>query len=44
MEVIAPAAAGHLRAEVETFPLEQAVDVNQRLREGRIHGRAVLLP
>ncbi len=44
MEVIALAAAGRIRAEVETFPLEQAVDVYRRLREGRIHGRAVLQP
>ncbi|MCW4455530.1 NAD(P)-dependent alcohol dehydrogenase [Flavobacterium sp. MXW15] len=44
MEVIALAAAGRIHAEVETFPLEQAVDVYQRLREGRIRGRAVLLP
>lgn len=44
MEVIALAEAGRIHAEVETFPLEQAVDVYQRLREGRIRGRAVLVP
>lgn len=44
MEVIALAEAGRIHAEVESFPLEQAVDVYQRLREGRIHGRAVLAP
>jgi propanol-preferring alcohol dehydrogenase len=44
MEVIALAEAGRIRADVETFPLEQAVEVYQRLREGRIHGRAVLTP
>ncbi|WP_157018872.1 NAD(P)-dependent alcohol dehydrogenase [Mesorhizobium xinjiangense] len=44
MEVIALAAADHIRADVETFPLEQAVEVYQRLRDGKIHGRAVLLP
>ncbi|MEL1265875.1 NAD(P)-dependent alcohol dehydrogenase [Pseudoxanthomonas putridarboris] len=44
MEVISLAADGRIRADVETFPLEQAVEVYQRLREGRIHGRAVLLP
>ncbi|MBS0315589.1 MAG: NAD(P)-dependent alcohol dehydrogenase [Proteobacteria bacterium] len=44
MEVIALAEAGRIKADVETFPLEQAVDVYQRLREGRIHGRAVLVP
>ncbi|EQB12229.1 NAD(P)-dependent alcohol dehydrogenase [Sphingobium lactosutens] len=44
IEVIALAESGHIRAAVETFPLENAVDVYQRLREGRIEGRAVLLP
>lgn len=44
MEVIALAEAGRIKADVETFPLEQAVDVYQRLRDGRIHGRAVLVP
>lgn len=44
MEVIALAQSGRIRAAVETFPLEQANDVYQRLREGRIQGRAVLVP
>lgn len=44
MEVIALAQAGRIHADVETFPLEQAVDVYQRLREGGIKGRAVLVP
>src|SRR5690606_23824670 len=44
MEIVALAAAGRIRAEVERFPLEQAVEVYQRLREGRIRGRAVLQP
>lgn len=44
MEVISLAAAGQIRADVETFKLDQAVEVYQRLREGRIHGRAVLVP
>ena len=44
MEVIALAAAGRIRADVETFKLDRAVEVYQRLREGRIHGRAVLVP
>ena len=44
MEVIALAQAGRIHAEVEAFPLEQAVDVYQRLREGKIRGRAVLVP
>lgn len=44
MEVIALAEAGRIKADVETFPLEDAINVYQRLREGRIHGRAVLVP
>jgi propanol-preferring alcohol dehydrogenase len=44
MEVIALAEQGRIRAEVEQFPLEQAVDVYQRLRDGKIRGRAVLVP
>jgi alcohol dehydrogenase, propanol-preferring len=44
MEVIALAGAGRIHAEVETFPLVDAADVYQRLREGRIKGRAVLVP
>lgn len=44
MEVIALAAQGRIHPQVETFPLEQAVDVYQRLRQGHIKGRAVLVP
>jgi propanol-preferring alcohol dehydrogenase len=44
MEVIALAQAGRIRAQVETFPLEQGPQVYQRLREGKIQGRAVLRP
>ncbi|HLS69119.1 MAG TPA: NAD(P)-dependent alcohol dehydrogenase [Kiloniellales bacterium] len=44
MEVVALARSGLIRSEVETYPLEEAKDVYQRLREGRIRGRAVLVP
>lgn len=44
MEVIALAQAGRIKATVETFGLEQANAVYQRLRDGRIEGRAVLVP
>ena len=44
MEVIALAQSGAIKADIETFALDQAVDVYQRLREGKIHGRAVLKP
>ncbi|HEX6967981.1 MAG TPA: NAD(P)-dependent alcohol dehydrogenase [Micromonosporaceae bacterium] len=43
-EVIALARQGRLRAEVETFPLEETVTAYQRLRRGEIHGRAVITP
>ncbi|MCU4578780.1 NAD(P)-dependent alcohol dehydrogenase [Acinetobacter courvalinii] len=44
MEVIALAEAGRIHSEVERFPLEDAPKVYERLREGKIHGRAVLIP
>lgn len=44
MEVLALAEVDRIRAEVEIFSLEAAADVYQRLREGRIQGRAVLVP
>ncbi|MDF2095019.1 NAD(P)-dependent alcohol dehydrogenase [Aquibaculum arenosum] len=44
MEVTALANAGQIHAEVEAFPLEEAPSVYERLREGRIRGRAVLQP
>ncbi|MDI9240001.1 NAD(P)-dependent alcohol dehydrogenase [Lysobacter sp. LF1] len=44
MEVISLAAEGKIHPLVEKFPLEKAVDVYRRLREGSIKGRAVLLP
>lgn len=44
MEVIALAEAGRIKADVEIFSLEQAAEVYERLREGRIKGRAVLVP
>lgn len=44
MEVIALAQADRIHAEVETFPLDQAVQVYRKLRDGQIRGRAVLRP
>jgi propanol-preferring alcohol dehydrogenase len=44
MEVIALASAGRIKADIERYPLEQAPEVYQRLREGKIKGRAVLQP
>ncbi|AYN96975.1 NAD(P)-dependent alcohol dehydrogenase [Pseudomonas sp. LTJR-52] len=44
MEVIALAEAGRIRTTVESFPLEIANDVYKQLQEGKIRGRAVLVP
>jgi propanol-preferring alcohol dehydrogenase len=44
MEVIAMARAGRIHAETSEFPLAQAVEVYRKLKEGRITGRAVLVP
>jgi propanol-preferring alcohol dehydrogenase len=43
-EFLALAPRVPVRAEVETFPLEQANEALGRLRSGRIRGAAVLLP
>lgn len=43
-EVIALARAGRIRVETEQFPLSAAAEAFARLRNGRISGRAVLLP
>ncbi len=44
MEVIAMAREGRIHAETTEFPLADAVDVYGKLKEGRISGRAVLVP
>jgi propanol-preferring alcohol dehydrogenase len=44
MEVIAMARDGRIHVETTDFPLEQAVEVYGRLRDGKIQGRAVLVP
>ncbi|HEX5596720.1 MAG TPA: NAD(P)-dependent alcohol dehydrogenase [Micromonosporaceae bacterium] len=43
-EVIALAQQGQLRAEVQSFPLTEAVAAYDKLRRGEIHGRAVIVP
>ncbi|CAM5711127.1 S-(Hydroxymethyl)mycothiol dehydrogenase OS=Streptomyces alboniger OX=132473 GN=CP975_05105 PE=3 SV=1 [Streptomyces alboniger] len=43
-EVIALARAGSLHVETEQFPLSAAPEAFGRLRQGRVRGRAVLLP
>ncbi|MDG4764572.1 zinc-binding dehydrogenase [Solwaraspora sp. WMMD406] len=43
-EVIALGTQGLLRAEVQTFPLTETVRAYQSLRDGEIHGRAVIVP
>ena len=44
MEVIAMARDGRIHAETTEFPLDQAVEVYDNLRAGKIVGRAVLIP
>ena len=43
-EVVALASAGAVRTEVELFPLEQTSLAYDRLRAGKIRGRAVVTP
>ena len=44
VEVIELARSGAIRANVETFPLEEAPTVYERLENGDIRGRAVVVP
>jgi propanol-preferring alcohol dehydrogenase len=44
IEVVSLAQAGKIRLHVESFRLDEALEVYRRLREGRVEGRAVLLP
>jgi propanol-preferring alcohol dehydrogenase len=43
-EVIALAQQGLIRPQVEQFPLDRASEAYQRLREGAVRGRAVVVP
>lgn len=43
-EVVTLAQAGKIKTQVELFPLDQAGLVYERLREGKIKGRAVVTP
>jgi propanol-preferring alcohol dehydrogenase len=43
-EVLELAHAGHIRARVERFGLDQVADAYAALREGRLDGRAVICP
>jgi propanol-preferring alcohol dehydrogenase len=44
MEVIAMARDGRIHTETAEFPLEQALEVYDKLKAGQINGRAVLVP
>ena len=44
MEVIAMARDGRIHAETTEFPLDQAIEVYDKLKGGQIKGRAVLVP
>ena len=43
-EVLDLARTGQIHAHVEHFPLEQAADAYERMRQGRLRGRAVITP
>jgi propanol-preferring alcohol dehydrogenase len=43
-EVLELARAGHITAHVERFPLENAPDAYERMRQGKLAGRAVITP
>jgi propanol-preferring alcohol dehydrogenase len=43
-EVLELAAAGRIHAHVERFPLQQAASAYERMREGKLAGRAVITP
>lgn len=44
MEVLDLARAGKITTHVERFELDQVADVYDRLRDGRLQGRAVICP
>lgn len=44
VEVLALAAAGHIRPEIQTFPLKEAKAAYHALRGGTLLGRAVVVP
>jgi len=44
MEVIALACDGHIGVKVETFSLKEGPAAYQRLHDGRVQGRAVIIP
>jgi alcohol dehydrogenase, propanol-preferring len=44
MELVALVRADKIRLDVETFALDQATEVYERLRRGEIRGRAVVIP
>jgi alcohol dehydrogenase, propanol-preferring len=44
MEVIALAEAGKIKAHVQSFSLDQAVDAYRQLKQGKVAGRAVIDP
>jgi propanol-preferring alcohol dehydrogenase len=43
-EVLELARAGHIQAHVERFPLQNAPDAYERMRQGKLAGRAVITP
>ncbi len=44
MEVIELAKAGHVASHAHRYPIDQALDAYREMREGRLEGRAVIVP
>ena len=44
IEVLDLARAGQVKVEIETYTLDEAPKAYERLHEGRIRGRAVIVP
>jgi propanol-preferring alcohol dehydrogenase len=42
--VVALAEAGRVEPQIERYPLDQVIDVYEKLEKGEIAGRAVLSP
>ncbi len=44
IDVLALAASGHVRVDVEPFPLDEGAEAFRRLEAGTVQGRAVMIP
>jgi len=44
LEVIALAEAGQLRVDVDLFPLDRVAEAYEKMEQGELRGRAVVIP